>query len=440
MTIDYEEIIASRLVGLYENEIYEIISYIKDESNIFMKQKHKQIYDYMYNKIQKGDFVVASLIDDLLRDKIFADHAEYVNFIYTDKRYITTHDAYLHLKENQIRRRIIVLTEKTKSKATNGDDVFNVLETLREEIENIGEIRNMQTYKYMADILTETKEYITSKYEKPSKYDGYVTKFRHLDSIIGGIEKDNLIYMAARPSVGKTGMALKLAYNMSCPIISRDGFFVCRGLRVAFFSLEMSRKTLTLRLLSQISKVPINVIKYGKYDDETKQKIDTAIEELKTKKFIIDDKSAIDITHIKTTILSMPVRERPEVIFIDYLQLMECPKAGVREQEVAKLSAALKGITKEHGIPVICLAQLNRAVETRGGRPMLSDLRESGSLEQDADMVWFLNRPEKNGIEVFEDGTETKGIIEIIIAKNRNGSIGNARMKYIADCTDFSEI
>jgi replicative DNA helicase len=233
--------------------------------------------------------------------------------------------------------------------------------------------------------------------------------------------------------MGKTALALSMARNMS----------IDHGKKVAIFSCEMSSIQLVNRLIIAETDIPGDKIKNGRLSEEEWKQLDSRIKKLVQAPIYIDDTPAITVTELRAKCRRLMAQHKLDLVIIDYLQLMTGPQnSGSREQEVSNISRSLKSIAKELNVPVIALSQLNRSAELRGGlkRPQLSDLRESGAIEQDADMVVFIHRQDKFGIVTFEDGSSTKGIAEIILAKNRNGPVDDIRLRFREEKALFVDI
>ncbi|HZM14163.1 MAG TPA: DnaB-like helicase C-terminal domain-containing protein, partial [Bacteroidales bacterium] len=261
---------------------------------------------------------------------------------------------------------------------------------------------------------------------------GVPSGFTKLDRLTSGWQKSELVIIAARPSMGKTAFALTMARNMA----------IDHGKKVAIFSLEMAAIQLVNRLIVTETEIPGEKIRNGKLSPEEWSLLETRIKSLTEASIYIDDTPAISIFELRAKCRRLKAQNKLDLVIVDYLQLMTGPPdAGSREQEVSSISRSLKSIAKELAVPVLALSQLNRSVETRGGnkKPMLSDLRESGAIEQDADMVVFIHRPEKMGVLQFEDGQSTKGHADIILAKNRNGPTDEILLYFKEDRATFVE-
>jgi replicative DNA helicase len=268
-----------------------------------------------------------------------------------------------------------------------------------------------------------------------SQVSGYSTSIKSIDTLIGGHQKSDLMYMAGRPAMGKTAMALTEVLELAR-----------RGTPVAFFSLEMSSQQITYRLMSMLSGIDGATLMKYRLDDETLKTYYRYLDQLNALPIYIDDTPALSVIDLRAKVKRLQHKSGIEVVFVDYVQLMTSgtkAKGVSREQELSHISRNLKLIAKECNLPMIVLAQLSRGVESRSEkRPLLSDLRESGSLEQDADVVTFLFRPEYYDMMRDERGNSTEGLGEYIVAKQRNGSIGIAQMRFhpsIMKYTDYTE-
>jgi len=262
---------------------------------------------------------------------------------------------------------------------------------------------------------------------------GVPSGYSSLDRITSGWQRSDMVILAARPSMGKTAFVLSMARNMA----------VNHNQGVAFFSLEMSSIQLVNRLISSETELGGEKIRNGKLADYEWQQLEYKIKDLSKARIFIDDTPAISIFELRSKCRKLKIKENIDIIIIDYLQLMSGPPEtkGNREQEVSTISRGLKAIAKELNLPIIALSQLNRSVEMRAGdkRPQLSDLRESGAIEQDADIVMFIHRPEKMGITEDIEGNSTHGLAEIIIAKHRNGAIEDVQLRFRAEFARFEE-
>lgn len=326
--------------------------------------------------------------------------------------------------QKHIQRELIRVSTEIQTRSF--DDSYDVTELLDYSENALFQIAEGNIKREITPINLVIKDAIKEIEEAGKREDGLVgtpSGFTKLDRLTSGWQKSDLVIIAARPSMGKTAFALSMARNMA----------VEHNRGVAIFSLEMSSIQLVNRLIIAETEIPGDKIKNGRLSEDEWKQLDTRIKRLVQAPIFIDDTPAISIFELRAKCRRLMAQHKLDIVVVDYLQLMTGPdNAGSREQEVSTISRSLKSIAKELSVPILALSQLNRSVEMRGGtkRPQLSDLRESGAIEQDADMVVFIHRQEKFGIPAFEDGTSTKGIAEIILAKNRNGPVDDVRLRF----------
>lgn len=305
------------------------------------------------------------------------------------------------------------------------EDVFDILDMAESQIFKIAEEGLKESYVPLDKAVRDAMEYIEAIHSKKISTFAVQTDFYELDEKLGGLQKSDLIIVAARPSMGKTAFSLSLIRN--CAVNHNVG--------VAFFSLEMSTIQLATRLISAEARINAHSIRTGKFKAEEGAKISKTIHNLSKAPIFIDDTPAQNVLQIRAKCRRLKAEKNIGLVVIDYMQLMSSSsRMESREREISSISRSLKALAKELNIPVIALAQLNRAVEQRQDKkPMLSDLRESGSIEQDADVVLFLYRPEAYGITQLPDGESTEGYAEVIIGKQRNGPTGEVPMRFIKE-------
>lgn len=317
----------------------------------------------------------------------------------------------------------------------NETDAFDLYAESIAKFEAILAANIKNDVKHISQLSNEVTKSIINRMNSASEVSGYSTSIKSIDALIGGHQKSDLMYMAGRPAMGKTAMALTEVLELAR-----------RGTPVAFFSLEMSSQQITYRLMSMLSGIDGATLMKYRLDDETLKTYYRYLDQLNALPIYIDDTPALSVIDLRAKVKRLQHKNGIEVVFVDYVQLMTSGTKGKgvsREQELSHISRNLKLIAKECNIPMIVLAQLSRGVESRSEkRPLLSDLRESGSLEQDADIVTFLFRPEYYDMLRDESGNSTEGLGEYIVAKQRNGSIGIAQMRFhpsIMKYTDYTE-
>ena len=304
------------------------------------------------------------------------------------------------------------------------EDVYEIIDHSEQRIFGLSENRLRKTFQHIAPIMHDAFETIESFHERKGMVTGVATGYTKLDELTSGFQKAELIIVAGRPSMGKTAVSLNIARNVA----------VESKIPVGFFSLEMSNRQLALRLLCAEARVDAHGVRTGKLDDKEWQKLSMSAGALTEAPIYIDDTPGMGVLELRAKARRLKKEQDVGLIFIDYLQLMQGPKgAESRQQEISMISRSLKALAKELDVPVVALSQLSRAVEVRGGerRPMLSDLRESGAIEQDADVVLFIYRPEVYGKKTDEQGNPLEGKAEVIIGKQRNGPVGTIHLNFI---------
>lgn len=307
-------------------------------------------------------------------------------------------------------------------------EVEQVIDIAEKKIFQVMQKKNQKGYSSIKDILVDTFTQLEQLYNQKESITGVPTGFVDLDYRTSGLHNSDLILVAARPAMGKSAFALNIATNAA----------VRAKVPVAIFSLEMSKEQMTNRILCSEAMVDSAKVRTGKIDDDEWTKLAATSGELSEAGIYIDDTPGISIMEIRAKCRKMKLEKNIGLVVIDYLQLVQGSnkKGGSREQEIAEISRSLKILAKEIDVPVIALSQLSRAPEQRiDHRPMLSDLRESGSIEQDADIVMFLYRD-----DYYNEDTEKKNIAEVIIAKHRSGATGTVELLWLANYTKFANI
>lgn len=339
------------------------------------------------------------------------------------------------ITEKYIRRELIRVSERiVLSGYREPVDVFSLLQEAEDGLFNITQKNLSRSVLPLSTLMPKALRQLEIIAKRKTELTGVPSGFTDLDRMTSGWQPADLIIMAARPGMGKTGATLCMARSAAKEF----------GKGVAFFSLEMSSIQLVNRLISIEAEIAGSKLRSGELEDYEWQQLALTIEEIKKWPLYIDDTPGINILELRAKCRRLKMQHDIQMVIVDYLQLMTGigDAKGNREQEVSSISRGLKGLAKELNVPVIALSQLSRAVETRGGmkRPQLSDLRESGSIEQDSDIVSFIYRPEYYQILEDEEGQSLKGIGEIIIAKHRNGALGTVKLKFIDKYAKFTEL
>jgi len=306
-------------------------------------------------------------------------------------------------------------------------DVNTFLDRAEREIFDITQSGVRREYASIAEVLKDTFEQLEALHESSENITGIPSGFADLDEITAGWQDSDLIIIAGRPGMGKTTLTLNMAAHAALE----------RNVPVGFFSLEMSNMQLGTRLLCSEAQINSRDVRAGRAGEREWEQLIQAAGKLNKANLFLDDTPALSIMELRSKCRRLVAEEDVGVIFVDYLQLMQPSKShDIREQEISEISRSLKGIAKELAIPVVALAQLNRGVESRADkRPKLRDLRESGAIEQDADVICFIYRD-----EVYNEDTEDQGIAEIIIGKHRNGPVGTIRLRFFPEHTRFENL
>jgi replicative DNA helicase len=345
------------------------------------------------------------------------------------------HHAHIIFQKYIQRELISVCSELQREAWEETTDIFDLLDKAEQELYSLSENNLRRNYAPIDVLVYKVVERMEEMRKKGHGTIGVPTGFRKLDAMTSGWQRSDLIIIAARPAMGKTAFVLTLARNAA----------IQHQVPVAIFSLEMAAEQLAGRMISAEAEIDSARIRTGQLEPHEQQQLAARIDRLIKAPIYIDDSTPLTIYDLRAKCRRLKSEKNIQMIIIDYLQLMHAGgnhKGGNREQEIAAISRSLKELSKELDVPVIALSQLSRAVEARGGdkRPMLSDLRESGSIEQDADLVLFLFRPEYYGLEVDEEGQSTRGIAEVIIGKQRNGPVGTVKLNYIDRYAKFIDL
>jgi replicative DNA helicase len=387
--------------------------------NDFYNDELKDIFSAIVNVVNKG--IVCDLVsvsDELIKngkEDLISTATLLAGSMLTSINALYYADI---VKEKSQRRQVIFLTERVSAKAFDESaDIDTILSELEEEVFKIRTIHNdVQDFNVL---LSEAFDVIEQR-GKMRGMTGMPSGLIRLDSITGGFQQGDLIVLASRPSVGKTSLAVNMAEHMA----------VDKKLPVLFFSLEMSSQQIVERMLVSRARINSQLVKTGHLQPEDWEKLVSTMGELGDSPFIIDDSAELSLPEIRARSRKMKIEHDIRAIFIDYLQLVSLgKKAESKVIEVAQITRGLKALAKELSVPVIILSQLNRQIERRDdGEPYLSDLRDSGAIESDADIVLFLTRPDK----------DNRNVVDLTIAKNRSGATGVVPLFFMAECTRFA--
>lgn len=437
--VDLEQAVLGAMM-LEKNAVNDTIDILTPAS--FYDPKHFYIYKAIRELFGNSNPIDLLTVTSKLRQEgelELAGGALYISQL-TDRVASAAHAEYHAriISQKYIQREIIrMCSEVLKDAFEETTDVFELLGKAEKDLFAIAENNMKKNVDVMQNVVREAIMEIEKASKNTDGISGVPTGFRELDKLTSGWQRSDMIVIAARPAMGKTAFILSMARNTA----------VDYGMGVAIFSLEMSSVQLVKRLIASESRISAEKLRKGDLAEHEFQQLHTRIAKLATAPIYIDDTPGISIFDLRAKCRRLKMQYDIQMVVIDYLQLMTAGGSqgggkGNREQEISSISRSIKEIAKELNIPVIALSQLSRSVETRGGdkRPILSDLRESGAIEQDADIVSFIYRPEYYDLHQNEDGESNKGVGEIIIAKHRNGATDSVRLRFIGEFARFENL
>lgn len=410
--------------------IPEVIEILPVES--FYKDSHRRIYAAMIELFERNEPVDLTTLTNRLRDKGelesaggAANLASILNSVPTAAN--VTYYARIVFKKFLLRKLIATATEIVGMGYAEEKEVDLVLDQAEQLIFDIAQRKISRGVISVADMLHDSFEAIERLYAHKEHVTGLASGFRDFDIMTSGFQKSDLIIIAGRPSMGKSSLALNIAQHVG----------IREATPVALFSLEMSADQLVQRMLCAEARVDAHRLRTGFLSESDWPKLTTAAGVLSKSKIFIDDTPAITVLDVRAKTRRLMAKEPLGLIIIDYLQLMQSRREfDSRQQEISEISRSLKALARELNIPVIALSQLSRAVETRSDRrPQLADLRESGAIEQDADLVVFVYRE-----EYYRPTPENEGMAEVIIGKQRNGPVGTVKLAFIKKYTRFENL
>src|SRR5690625_4672922 len=398
----------------------------------FYRASHEVIFEAMYELFEKGEPIDVVTVTTMLSNSKKLDIAGGVTYLTDLAGSVPTAaniDYYSQIVEEKalLRRLITTATDIVTSTFAREDNVEEVLDEAERSILEVSGRKNVNAFKPIKDVLINVYDNIEQLHHAKDDVTGIPTGFRDLDGMTAGFQKNDLIIIAARPSVGKTAFALNIAQNVA---INTDE-------NVAIFSLEMGAEQLVQRMLCAEGNIDSQRLRTGKLEQEDWGKLTMAMGSLSHAGIYIDDSPGIRVTDIRSKCRRLKQEHGLGMIIIDYLQLIQGSENSKenRQQEVSEISRSLKSLARELEVPLIALSQLSRGVESRQDkRPMMSDLRESGSIEQDADIVGFLYRDD------YYDSESEQQNIEIILAKQRNGPTGTVELAFVKEFNKFVDL
>ena len=413
------------------SKVFEIL-----DQECFYHERHATIFRMMLEMFNRGVTIDLVTLSNELQRHNSLERVGGMNMlaelsIQTVSAANVEHHARIVLERFLKRKLISVAGEIIADSFDGTTDALEEVDRAEQKIFEVAERRTRKSYSGMKKLTMDAVERIVEIAEGGGDgITGVPTGFTKLDELLSGFQPSDLIVLAARPSMGKTAFALSIAREAAR-----------NGKSVGLFSLEMAAHQLVLRLISSDSGINLQSLRSGKLQGNQIQDIIRKVDDLMKAEIYIDDSASLTPIEFRAKCRRMKMEHNIDMVVIDYLQLMHAPKSESREREISMISHTLKQVAKELDIPVVALSQLNRGLEQRADkRPMLSDLRESGSIEQDADVVMFIHRPEYYKIATFEDGRSTENIAEIIVGKQRNGPTGDVRLYYKKELASFHDL
>lgn len=433
--VDIEKMVLGAL--MVDKDAFSIVSEILHPET-FYEPRSQKIYKAIQTLSLNEDPVdIMTVVEELKREGTLDDIGGAGYILELSERVASSAHIEYHAKilaQKYLARQLISFASVIETKAF--DETVDVDELMQEAEGSLFELsqKNMrQDYTQIDPVVKQAVEILQKAAANKGGLTGIPTGYAKLDDYTSGWQRSDLVIIAGRPAMGKTSFALSLAKNIA----------VDYDTPIAFFSLEMNNVQLVNRLISNVCEIEGKKILNGQLDDEEWKRLDKNVRKLQAAPIYIDDTPGMSIFELRTKARRLVREKGVQVIMIDYLQLMNANGArfGSRQEEVSTISRSLKGLAKELDIPVLALSQLNRTVEGREGidgkRPQLSDLRESGAIEQDADMVLFVHRPEYYRIFTDEKGNDLHGKAQIIIAKHRKGGTGDVLLNFRGEFTRF---
>ncbi|MCS7004679.1 MAG: replicative DNA helicase [Cytophagales bacterium] len=434
--IALEEVVLGAMM-LERDALTEVIDFLTPE--VFYDERHQKIFQAIREIFQRSEPVdLMSVVAELRKQGTLEFVGGAVSVAKLTEKVNSSANIVFHariLQQYYIKRELIRIAGEIRSEAfEDTSDVFELLDRTQQALFDISEKNIRKNYEPVSSIMQKLVYELDALRKRKDGLSGVPSGFTKLDKITSGFQKSTLVVVAARPGMGKTAFMLSIARNAA----------ILYKKPIGIFSLEMSQFEIMQRLCSAEAEIRSEKFRTGQFDEAEWQRFVHNTARLAQAPIFIDDTSALSILELRAKARKLKKQHNIQMIIIDYLQLMHADtgKLGNREQEIAFISRSLKQIAKELEIPVIALSQLSRATEAQGSskRPMLSHLRESGSIEQDADIVMFLYRPEYYGITEDENGNPTKNICEVIVAKHRAGGLDTVPLKFISAYTKFENL
>ncbi len=400
----------------------------------FYSPQHEKIFDAILSLYEKRQPIDVMTLTTYLKEKDLLAEVGGSGYLAELTNQVTTashvgHYANIVKEKKTLRDLIKAAAEITEMAFAPKRNLEDLVDDIEQKILSISERSLPQNFAAVKDELKMAYERMEKLHAGGDKIRGIPTGFPGLDTILSGLQKSELVVLGARPSVGKTSLALDVA---------RQAAFA--GATVGLFSLEMSREQIVDRIISATSQVPLWHILTGRIEDDTEfSMIQNGLDKLSGAKIFVDDSPSLNVIQMRSMARRLQVEHGLDLLIVDYLQLIRPRTSGDNVvQQVTEISRGLKALARELKVPVLALSQLSRGIEQRGGQPRLSDLRESGSIEQDADVVLFIYRKDRDANSTYSD--EEQGTTQVIVAKHRNGALGTVDLKFDADRATFKSI
>jgi replicative DNA helicase len=433
--VDLEEAVLGAMM-LEQNALTNVVDILKPE--VFYKEAHQKIFKAIHSLFSESEPVDILTVTQKLQKQGELEAvggAYYISML--TNRVASSANVEFHARivlQKFLQRELIRISNNViKESYEDSSDVFDILDHAEKDLFAISETNLRRNYSDMHSLVKEAIKQIEGAREQEGHISGIPSGFSAIDRITAGWQKSDLIILAARPGMGKTAFVLSMARNMAVEFKKP----------VAVFSLEMAGVQLVMRLIASETELAADKLKRGQLEQYEWEQLNARLSNITDAPLYIDDTPALSIFELRAKCRRLKAQHDVQLVIIDYLQLMSGggDSKGNREQEISNISRSLKSLAKELNIPIIALSQLSRAVETRGGskKPILSDLRESGAIEQDADMVCFIYRPEYYKIMEDDHGNSTEGLAEFIIAKHRNGALEDIPLRFVPKFAKFMD-
>lgn len=411
---------------LLDNEAINLVTELLRTDN-FYKTSHQYIFDTIVNLYNKNNAVDLVILKDELKKQSLLEKvggAEYLMELEESVPLASNVEYYAKIvREKTIKRDLITATAKIQQEAYNDSlESEELLDVAEKEIFDITQRKFSSPTIKLFNILHDTFDHISNLHDREGRLTGISTGYYDLDDITSGLQKSELIVIAARPSMGKSSLVLNIAEHAGTK----------EKKPTLIFSMEMSAQQVAQNMLCSTAKIDAHLLRTGKLDDNQFSNLSLAMGDLSESEIFIDDTPGLGLLELRAKARRLKLQHNIQMIIVDYLQLMEARKAENRQQEISSISRGLKALARELEVPVIAVSQLNRSVETREGHtPRMSDLRESGSIEQDADVIILLHR------EDYYDPTKKPGEVDLNIAKQRNGPTGKVKLTFRREILRF---